>query len=57
VYSTRGGGRPTTWPWAIDPTINDVGPQTDGDITAAGSTVRVAVVHAREDIEIARGAC
>ena len=38
---------------AVDPADNDG--TTEGEITAAGATVRVLVVPAREDLEIARG--
>ena len=43
---------------AVDPTSNSgigAGDAAEGEITAAGATVRVLVVAAREDLEIARG--
>jgi acetate kinase len=43
---------------AVDPSANsdiNVGDTTAGEITAADATVRVLVVAAREDLEIARG--
>jgi acetate kinase len=39
---------------AIDPAA-DAGAEPDADVTAPGSTARVLVIEAREDLEIARG--
>jgi acetate kinase len=40
---------------AIDVTANEAASDADADVAAAGSRVRVLVVPAREDLEIARG--